>query len=125
MPFTRPIDDSVIIPALNEDENIGRCIQGVLGRCDYRSYCGRRQFRQVEYAKRYPVLFIQSQRGCGIQMNMGASAASVIFFFFSMQTILETGWADAILSMLEDDRYQEGHSPRACRSYGISSCRDS
>lgn len=69
-------------------------------------------------AKRYPgVSLIQSQRGRGIQMNMGASAASGdILLFLHADTILETGWAAAILTVLEDDSISGGAFTLAIQS---------
>jgi rSAM/selenodomain-associated transferase 2 len=112
---------SVIIPALNEEDNVGRCIEGVLKEgcdCEIIIADGGSSDKTAEYAKRYPrVLFIQSQRGRGIQMNMAASSASGdILLFLHADTILETGWAAAILSVLEDNSISGGAFTLAIQS---------
>ncbi len=98
---------SVIIPTLNEEDNIGRCIEGVLKECcdcEIIVADGGSTDKTAEFAKSYPgVSFIQSQRGRGIQMNKGASVVSGdILLFLHADTILEAGWAGSILSALED-----------------------
>ena len=112
---------SVIIPALNEEDNIGRCIDGILKEgcdCEIIVADGGSSDRTAEYAKRYPgILFIQSQRGRGIQMNMGASAASGdILLFLHADTMLEAGWAAAMLSVLEDNSISGGAFTLGIRS---------
>jgi len=104
---------SVIVPALNEEDNIGRCIEGVLKEicdCEIIVADGGSSDKTAEYASRYPgVLFVQSQRGRGIQMNMGASAASGdILLFLHADTMLEAGWAAAMLYVLEDNSISGG-----------------
>ena len=104
---------SVIVPALNEEDNIGRCIEGVLKEicdCEIIVADGGSSDKTAEYASRYPgVLFIQSQRGRAIQMNMGASAASGdILLFLHADTILETGWAAELISVLQDNSISGG-----------------
>ena len=98
---------SVIIPALNEEDNIGRCIEGVLkDGCDCQIIVadGNSLDRTAEVAKSFPgVSLIQSLKGRGIQMNMGASVATGdILLFLHADTMLETGWASSILYVLED-----------------------
>ena len=112
---------SVIIAALNEEDYISRCIEGVLEEgcdCEIIVADGGSTDRTAEFAKSYPgVSFIQSQRGRGIQMNMAASAASGdIFLFLHADTILETGWAAAILSVLEDTSISGGAFTFSIRS---------
>jgi len=104
---------SVIIPALNEGDNIRFCIEGVLNEgcdCEIIVADGGSKDKTAEFAKSYPgVSFIQSRKGRGIQMNMGASVASGdILLFLHADTILETGWAAEILSVLEDTSISGG-----------------
>ena len=120
---------SVIIPALNEEDNIRRCIEGVLKEgcdCEIIVADGGSTDKTAESAKSYPgVSFIQSRRGRGIQMNMGASAASGdILLFLHADTILERGWAAAILSVLEDnfDIRRSIHLQHTVTVMEISSC---
>ncbi len=112
---------SVIIPALNEEDNIRRCIEGVLNEgcdCEIIVADGGSTDKTAEAAKRYPgVSFIQSRRGRGIQMNMAASAASGdILLFLHADTMLERGWAAAILSVLEDTSISGGAFTFSIRS---------
>ena len=98
---------SIIIPALNEEDNIGRCLESLLkagGDCEIIVADGGSTDKTAEFAKSYPaVLFIESRKGRGIQMNMGAAAASGdILLFLHADTILETGWAAAILSVFDN-----------------------
>jgi len=104
---------SVIIPALNEEDNIRRCIEGVLNEgcdCEIIVADGGSNDKTIEFAKRYPgVSFIGSRKGRGIQMNMGASiAAGDVLLFLHADTTLERGWAAEILSALQDNSISGG-----------------
>jgi rSAM/selenodomain-associated transferase 2 len=112
---------SVIIPTLNEEENIRRCIEGGLKdgcACEIIVADGGSTDKTAESAKRYSgVSFIQSRKGRGIQMNMGASASSGdILLFLHADTVLETGWATEINSVLEDDSISGGAFTFSIRS---------
>ena len=104
---------SVIIPTLNEEDNIRRCIEDVLTEgcdCEIIVADGGSTDKTAKLAMSYPgVSFIQSQRGRGIQMNMGASAASGdILLFLHADTMLERGWAAEMFSVLEDNSISGG-----------------
>jgi len=112
---------SVIIPVLNEEDNIRRCIEGIMDEgcdCEIIVADGGSTDKTAEFAKSYPgVSFIQSQRGRGIQMNMGASAASGdILLFLHADTMLERGWAAEMLSVLEDNSISGGAFTFSIRS---------
>ena len=107
-----PVKDvkiSVIIPVLNERENIGRCIEGVLSEgtrsevivCDGGSTDG-----SLEIVERYRgkgVALLRTRKGRGVQMNAGASAAEGdIFLFLHADTRLERGWFAAVTTAVDD-----------------------
>ncbi len=104
---------SVIVPALNEEHNLGLCIEGILKEaidCEIIVVDGGSADTTVESAGSYPgVLFIHSRKGRGIQMNTGASVASGdVLLFLHADTLLETGWATGMLSVLEDTSISGG-----------------
>ena len=112
---------SVIVPALNEQDNIRRSIEGLLNEgcdCEIIVADGGSADKTAQAAKSYPgVLFIQSRKGRGKQMNLGASVASGdILLFLHADTILETGWASEILSVLEDTSISGGAFTFSIRS---------
>lgn len=112
---------SVIIPALNEEDNIRRCIEDLLSEgcdCEIIVADGGSTDKTAESAESYPgVSFNQSGKGRGKQMNMGASVASGdIFLFLHADTTLETGWASEILSVLEDTSISGGAFTFSIRS---------
>jgi rSAM/selenodomain-associated transferase 2 len=104
---------SVIIPALNEAGNILRCIEAV-----YAESCG------IEIivadggssddtkllASGHPgVKVVESERGRGIQMNAGASAASGdVLLFLHADTTLEKGWSRSIQETFDDSSFAGG-----------------
>lgn len=69
---------SVIIPALNEEKSIKACIKSVKNIEPFEIIVadGGSTDRTKEIAKQEGAIVIQSQRGRGIQMNMGASIAN-------------------------------------------------
>jgi rSAM/selenodomain-associated transferase 2 len=98
---------SVIIPTLNEEDNIGRCIQAIRSEdhcCEVILADGGSTDRTVEIAGAYEeVRIVKTGRGRGLQMNKGAAAAGgEVLLFLHADTRLEEGWARAILSLLDD-----------------------
>lgn len=112
---------SVIIPALNEEDNIRSCIDGLINEgcdCEIIVADGGSTDKTEISAGSYPgVAFIQSRKGRGVQMNMGASAASGdILLFLHADTTLEVGWAAEMLSVLEDNSISGGAFTFSIRS---------
>jgi rSAM/selenodomain-associated transferase 2 len=98
---------SVIIPALNEGDNIGRCIESVLNEgceCEIIIADGGSTDRTAEITAGFGEVKVISAKKCrGIQMNAGASAASGnILLFLHADTILEAGWKSEIMTTFED-----------------------
>lgn len=75
---------SVIIPALNEEKNIKNCIESAknLNPIEIIVVDGGSSDRTVEVAKNNGAIVIASQKGRGIQMNMGASVSEGDVFLF-------------------------------------------
>ncbi len=98
---------SVIIPTLNEEDNIERCIRSVRGEevgheiivADGGSTDGT-----VRIASAFEgVRIVETGKGRGLQMNAGASLSSGdILLFLHADTRLEEGWGGAIRSSLAD-----------------------
>jgi rSAM/selenodomain-associated transferase 2 len=98
---------SVIIPTLNEEDNIGRCIQAIRSEddcCEVILADGGSTDRTVEIAGTYEgVRIVKTGRGRGLQMNKGAAAAGgEVLLFLHADTRLEEGWTKAIVSLLDD-----------------------
>ncbi|MCL5022593.1 MAG: TIGR04283 family arsenosugar biosynthesis glycosyltransferase [Nitrospirae bacterium] len=98
---------SVIIPTLNEEENIGRSLEGIRAEPHVSEIIvadGGSEDGTVELAERYPAVRIEkTTRGRGAQMNRGASSAQGnILFFLHADTVLQGGWARDIVAALED-----------------------
>jgi rSAM/selenodomain-associated transferase 2 len=99
---------SVVIPALNEQENIRTCIECIKDEggdfeiivCD-----GGSSDATIEIVKEYDdAILIESGRGRGTQMNRGATAANgEVLLFLHADTKLERGWSDELLSALVDE----------------------
>ncbi|MBI5101151.1 MAG: TIGR04283 family arsenosugar biosynthesis glycosyltransferase [Nitrospirae bacterium] len=97
---------SVIIPTLNEEDRIRRCIEGLLGGgggCEIIVADGGSSDRTREFAESYPgVAVVLSERGRGVQMNAGARAASgEVLVFLHADTLLEAGWTEELISVLK------------------------
>ena len=98
---------SVIIPTLNEEDNIGRCIRAIRSEdhcCEVILADGGSTDRTVEIAGTYEgVRIVKTGRGRGLQMNKGAAAAGgEVLLFLHADTRLEEGWTRAIVSLLDD-----------------------
>lgn len=99
---------SVIIPTLNEAENIRGCIECVRGGdgdleiivCD-----GGSSDATVQIVREYDdVILIETGKGRGSQMNKGGEAANgEVFLFLHADTKLERGWSRELLSALADE----------------------
>jgi rSAM/selenodomain-associated transferase 2 len=97
---------SIIVPALNEEQNIGRCMERIREEC---SDCeiivadGGSIDRTPEIVSGCPdITLILSEKGRGLQMNAGAAAAKGdILLFLHADTWLGAGWLPAIESALE------------------------
>lgn len=99
---------SVIIPTLNEEACIRRCIESVRSAaagCEIIVADGGSKDRTREAAESYPeVRVVGSEPGRGNQMNSGAShAQGELFLFIHADTVLEEGWYDDIAAALRND----------------------
>jgi rSAM/selenodomain-associated transferase 2 len=104
---------SVVIPALNEEENISRCIAALRTggpECEIIVADGGSRDRTREVAESYAgVTCIQTEKGRGNQMNAGAShAQGDVLLFLHADTILATGWDRAIEADLRNNRVVGG-----------------
>jgi len=104
---------SVIIPTLNEEKNIGRCIERVRAEdceCEIIVADGGSTDLTVDVAGRHEgVKIVESGRGRGTQMNRGAAAAAGdILLFLHADTTLEQGWSNAVLSSVGRGRAVAG-----------------
>jgi len=96
---------SVIIPTLNEEHNIGRCIESI--RSDRAIHeiivaDGGSSDKTVDIAESHGgIRVIRTEKGRGTQMNKGAAfAGGDIFLFLHADTYLERGWYNEIMSCL-------------------------
>jgi rSAM/selenodomain-associated transferase 2 len=99
---------SVVVPTLNEAENITKCIESIrLESHDIEIIIadGSSSDNTREIASEYPgVAVVESKRGRGIQMNTGASTASGdILLFLHADTTLEKGWSQSIRESLDEN----------------------
>jgi rSAM/selenodomain-associated transferase 2/rSAM/selenodomain-associated transferase 1 len=94
---------SIIIPALNEEENIEACLASTEGpsRVERIVVDGGSRDRTVEIARSCEARVISSPRGRGRQMNAGARIASGEFFLFlHADTRLPPGYAETVRAAL-------------------------
>lgn len=98
---------SVIIPALNEAQHIGSCIESLRAEGFSEEIIvsdGGSADRTREIALSHAnIMFVDSPKGRGTQMNFGSAVATGdILLFLHADTILEHGWSKAVCSALED-----------------------
>ena len=96
---------SVIIPALDEEEAIGRAIRSCRGAgpCEVIVVDGGSRDRTVEIARGEADAVIIAPRGRAAQMNAGAAAArGEVLLFLHADTRLPTGSAPAVFDALRD-----------------------
>jgi rSAM/selenodomain-associated transferase 2 len=98
---------SVIIPTLNEAAYIGKCIEAIRREDDRIEIIvadGGSIDNTKEIAAGYKkVINVDSEKGRGLQMNMGAAASSCdMLLFLHADTTIESGWSQSILSALDD-----------------------
>ena len=97
---------SIIIPALNEELQIIRCIdsirsEGFSGQIIVADGDSSDWTRELALS-RAGVEVIDSPRGRGAQMNAGAAAATGdILLFLHADTVLEQGWSKELFSVLD------------------------
>ena len=100
---------SVIVPALNEAENIRGCIECIKAEegdreiivCD-----GGSSDSTVQIVRKYEdVILIEAEKCRGAQMNRGAAAAGgeVLLFLHADTKKLGRGWSGELLSALADE----------------------
>lgn len=104
---------SVIIPTLNEAENIRGCVECVRAEdedfeiivCD-----GGSSDATVQIVREYDdAVLIETGKGRGGQMNRGAEAADGdVLLFLHADTKLERGWSGELLSVLADESVAGG-----------------
>jgi rSAM/selenodomain-associated transferase 2 len=98
---------SVIIPTLNEEKNLGRCVKSIKAEgvpCEIIVADGGSVDDTIEVAMNCgDVKIVGTDKGRGLQLNEGAGTASGdILLFLHADTFLEKGWAGEIASAMED-----------------------
>ncbi len=104
---------TVIIPALNEEMHITRCIESLLSSGFSGEIIvadGGSVDRTRETALRHTgVVVIDSPKGRGVQMNAGsAAAAGDVLLFLHADTMLEPGWAEELRALLDGPSFVGG-----------------
>ena len=98
---------SIIIPVLNEEAQLGACIEAIRQNddsCEIIIADGGSSDRTIELAESSQgVKVVTTRKGRGLQMNAGAfSAAGDILLFLHADTVLEDGWGQAIAGAVRD-----------------------
>jgi rSAM/selenodomain-associated transferase 2 len=98
---------SVIIPTLNEENNLKRCVESIKNEgvpCEIIVADGGSTDDTVAVALGCGgVKVVEARKGRGSQLNEGTFAASGDeLLFLHADTFLEKGWADAVVSALAD-----------------------
>lgn len=94
---------SVIIPTLNEEENIGATLRSCLlsGPHEIIVVDGGSQDHTRDIASKFPVSYIETSPGRARQMNAGAAlAAGRHLLFLHADTLLPTAWPDEVQNLL-------------------------
>lgn len=99
---------SVIIPTLNEEDHIGRCIAAIRAGEPVREIIvadgGSRDGTREVAGSYVGVTCIQTERGRGRQMNAGAvHAQGEVLLFLHADTILTAGWDREMQAALRDN----------------------
>lgn len=97
---------SVIIPALNEEENIGETLDSALSGNPFEIFVidGGSTDRTVHVARSYPAVtvIISEERGRSAQMNRGAEVCNGdVILFLHADTTLPDGWLPALSRVME------------------------
>ncbi|MHC4871314.1 MAG: TIGR04283 family arsenosugar biosynthesis glycosyltransferase [Planctomycetota bacterium] len=100
---------SVIIPALNEENNITDCITSIGGNCEVIVADGGSHDATRLNACKCGAICIPSQPGRGRQMNKGAELATgEILLFLHADTILPEDWEESVLEIAADSNTSIG-----------------
>ena len=100
---------SVVIPALNEAESIGRTLEQLGSGLDVVVSDGGSTDGTVEIARSHGVQVVTGPAGRGAQLNAGAAVATgEILLFLHADTILPGRWRDAVVETLDCDGVSAG-----------------
>lgn len=95
---------SVIIPALDEAENIRAAIESASGACEVIVADGGSDDDTADIARSLGARVVDSGRGRGAQMDAGAAvAAGDAFVFLHADTTLPANWAGVVAGALGSD----------------------
>lgn len=99
---------SVVIPTLNEEDNIRRSIEAVRaenGNLEIIVADGGSSDNTVAEAESFrDVLVVRSRKGRGLQLNAGAAVShGDVLLFLHADTVMEEGWSMYIRSAFEDE----------------------